>query len=422
MLLPDDLKQNIEFLLEKSGVMNAAVKYRTLHPELLEQIELAASEVSIVALVTADAIDRLEEPETVLMRGLVSFRLRQIAFHCLDIQETEDTAEIRGYLQAVDEQCGHISEIVGIPKPVFRDETDLVPTGQPTIEDAVTALQIQAETDEDVEKLRAEIRALRELLTSLVMERDHLETVVLRDIEAAYMRELGGLEAEIYRAECEIRILKKRLAMMQACVNRDQPIVEVEIEMELKKSVEEFQKAYEDFVRRVNAAHSYSELRLKQRKMHEDAPSEGPTDKTDVEQECKRLYRKLVKAMHPDLHPDQDERTKALFKRAIIAYKAFDLKTLREIDAMMSGDIPDTAELLLEELRKEKARLLELIRAVRAEIRVKKNSYPYTKKWVLEDPERLEAEKKRLAERLVRATETVKVYQERIERMRERNG
>ena len=400
-------------------MVNAAVKYRTLNPEMQEQIELIASEIVIMALVTADALDGMQGTETILMRGEVSLRLRQIAFHCLDVQETEDAEEIRGHLQAADDLGGYIAEIVGLPKPEIPGETGLVPSGLPSLEETVAALQLRGETDEDVGKLRAEIRALRELLTSLVLERDHLDTVVLRDVEAAYMRELGGLEAEIYHAECEIRTLKKKLAMTQARVNRAQPIVEYEIDAALKKSIEEFRQAYEDFVRRVNAAHSYSELRAKQKAAKKQDTSAEPEDE---EQECRRLYRKLVKAMHPDLHPEQDEMTRALFLRAVNAYKSMDVQTLREIDAMLSGELPDGTELLIAELRKEKARLLELIRGVRAEIRSRKECYPYTMKWILEDPERLAEEKKRLADRLVRAAEMVKLYQERIERMRKEHG
>ena len=126
--------------------------------------------------------------------------------------------------------------------------------------------------------------------------------------------------------------------------------------------------------------------------------------------------------MHPDLHPDQDKATKDLFKRAIIAYKEFDLKTLRETDAMLSTEISAEAETTVEALMKEKDRLLKLIRAVSVEIRAIKGKYPYTMKELLEDPLRLAAEKQRLQQKLEHIKASVKVYRERIVEMRRSNG
>jgi len=444
--LPDEIKRDIGFILEQITAAVDCAAGRALYGELLDRIGLIASEIALVALVSADALDGMKETETVLMRGELSLRLRQIAFRCLDIQETEEEREIRSCLDAADRQCGKIAELLGVPKPEVSRDAALAPVGQAPEEQegpaaALAVLRPDGETDAD--RLRAEIRALRELLTSLVTEREHLRTVVLPDIEAAYMRELGGLEAELYHTEYRIRILKKRLEEMQARANRDQPIVDEEIEELIRRLTEQMQKAYEDFVRRVNEAKSYTERRQKRNKRPDDRTvsdrhkdpdrdagepgtampeDEEDEEDEDIERECKRLYRKIVKAMHPDLHPDQDEATKTLFKKAILAYKAQDLRTLREIDALMSGGGADETALLLDELRKEKARLLELIHAARADIRAIKEAYPYTKKWVLEDPERLAREKKRLGEGIVRAAETVKRYEKRIEELREQYG
>ena len=90
--------------------------------------------------------------------------------------------------------------------------------------------------------------------------------------------------------------------------------------------------------------------------------------------------------MHPDLHPNQDEATKDLFKRAIQAYKDGDLKTLTEIASMIAGDNQANAENVIEELLREKARILTLIRNIRAEVHIIKTRYPYSKKQILDDP------------------------------------
>ena len=94
---------------------------------------------------------------------------------------------------------------------------------------------------------------------------------------------------------------------------------------------------------------------------------EGSPEKEETAEEkgvsrLKKLYRRIVKAMHPDLHPDQDEKTKELFKRAMAAYEEGDLQTLEEIAQIIDGDEPENAEDLLTALLKEKERLLSLIR------------------------------------------------------------
>ena len=303
-------------------------------------------------------------------------------------------------------------------------------------------LQIRENNDDDEEKLRAEIRALREILASLVLERDNLINVVLRDIEATYMRELGGLEAEAYQAECEVRILKARLEMMQASVNREEPIKEKEINENIRQQYEAYQKVYEEFVHRIFEANTYSQRRAKQKEKtnktgKQEGSKEDPTNSSSFdssttvtaeevneteEQELKRLYRKIVKAMHPDLHPNQDEPTKELFKKAIVAYKDFDLKTLREIAAMLDGEIPDNTESLLEALQKEKARLLELIRGIRTEIRTVKSRYPYTKKALLDDPVQLASEKEKLSIRIGNAKRAAEIYQVKIDEITRKYG
>ena len=108
-------------------------------------------------------------------------------------------------------------------------------------------------------------------------------------------------------------------------------------------------------------------------------------------------------------------RRNDLLKRAIVAYKEFDLTTLREIAAMLDGDAPENGECALDTLRKEKARLLELIRGIRAEIRNIKSRYPYTMKDLLDNPVRLAKEKEKLTARIDRARRAAEIYQGRIE-------
>ncbi|MBQ3379577.1 MAG: hypothetical protein IJG50_06920 [Clostridia bacterium] len=137
-----------------------------------------------------------------------------------------------------------------------------------------------------------------------------------------------------------------------------------------------------------------------------------------MEQELKRLYRKIVKAMHPDLHPNQDEATKELFKKAIIAYKERDIQTLSEIEGMFEADVSADAGDLSDTLITEKQRLIGIARHLRSEIKSVKNSYMYSKKEMLADPAKREAEKQRLRESLEYTRRSATAYRDRIEELK----
>ena len=130
-----------------------------------------------------------------------------------------------------------------------------------------------------------------------------------------------------------------------------------------------------------------------------------------------------MKAMHPDLHPDQDERITELFKRANMAYEEGDLRTLEEIAQTIDGEEPENSADLLAALKEEKERLLALIRSTREHIALILSRYPFTKKELLWDPVRLKEEQDRLRARLARAEQRAEGYRKRIAEMeRQQDG
>ena len=445
--LPEELKRKLSLIISQAGSFATSVPQTAFDAETALQIDLSASAIALVALVTADELSAQTDPEYFLQCGELAWKVKEIAFLCLDIQETDNEKEIRSLIQTVLDRSRAIAEYAELPK--YEPSAEAAAQTELALANWVTtALQLRPEEADSTDNLRAEVRALRELLTSLVAERDNLVNVVLRDIEAAYMRELGILEAEAYRAECDARILKAKMEQLQARLNREEQVREKEVDETIQAQYEAYKKLYEEFVRKVNEAAAYRQQREQQKtaqarpsqeqaaapkaageKQSDPARPALPEQKDEAkpepeteEQELKRLYRKIVKAMHPDLHPDQDAATKDLFKRAILAYKDFNLQMLREIDAMLGSEAEMQTENPEEGLEKEKARLLGLIHKVRMEIRSIKNRYPYTLKALLDDPVRLEAAKERQKALIENAKHAAEIWQARITEILKKYG
>ena len=95
--------------------------------------------------------------------------------------------------------------------------------------------------------------------------------------------------------------------------------------------------------------------------------------------ELKKLYRSVVKALHPDLHPD------------------------------ISG--------VQAELLREKERMLSLIQELRDDIAKIKNEYPYTMKEIVQSEEKTAEKRGQLEELIIQLKKNLEFYQSRIGEM-----
>lgn len=114
-----------------------------------------------------------------------------------------------------------------------------------------------------------------------------------------------------------------------------------------------------------------------------------------VADKIKRLYRKIVKRLHPDVHPNLTEHEKELWNRAVKAQQEGDLASLEKIWDELSGmdapedvfeDTPEGRNKLRELLEKLKTRL----RLLELEINHIRTEFPYKLKSFLEDPAAVE--------------------------------
>ena len=255
----------------------------------------------------------------------------------------------------------------------------------------------------DVEKIKAEVEKLRTELSMLLLEQDNLVYHECKNIEMIYMLAVGALEYKAYELECAILRARRKIELIQAKKNRQEKIVPSEIEEALDIEFEEYLARLEEMIGKMNEA-----LARSKRKTLSAVDS----------QELKELYRKIVKALHPDLNPEQSEEKLELFYNAILAYECSDLVRLRIIHAMISD--PAITDEIIESfstLKKEKGRLAELLQIIKDDIDAIKSEYPYILKDIIQNPKKLEILKNDLENHIDELNEVLTEYKAKIEEM-----
>ena len=255
----------------------------------------------------------------------------------------------------------------------------------------------------DFEKLKSEVEKMRTELSMLLLERDELQFVICKNIETEYMLKLGSIEYKAYEAQCLSLRLKRKIELIQAKKNRQEKVIIPAIEETLDTEFAEYQKQLDEQINKMNDA-------LKRSK------AEVLSDEDN--KKLKKLYRKIVKALHPDINPDVSETQVNLFDNAVQAYKNGDLNTLKIIGEMVGNSpLPEQHKNALTQLNEEKERLQNLLKAIRDSIEQIKSEYPYTMKEIIENEEQTEQKKKELENILSQYNELISIYKAKIEEM-----
>lgn len=255
----------------------------------------------------------------------------------------------------------------------------------------------------DFQKLKDEVEKMRTELSMLLLERDELQFVICKNIETEYMLKLGGIEYKAYEAQCAALRLKRKIELIQAKKNRQEKVVISAVEKILDNEFAEYQKQLDEQINKMNNA-------LKRSKAEVLSDEES--------KELKKLYRKVVKALHPDINPEVTQAQINLFDNAVQAYKNGDLNSLRIIGEMVGSEpLQKHHKDAMKQLACERDRLQSLLKSIRDSIDKIKADYPYTMKEILEDSEKTERKKQELENVLAQYNELISVYKTKIEEM-----
>ncbi|MDY3830300.1 MAG: hypothetical protein SOZ65_05195 [Erysipelotrichaceae bacterium] len=255
----------------------------------------------------------------------------------------------------------------------------------------------------EYENLKNELLKKRTELSMLVLQRDELKYVICKNIETKYMLELGSLEYCLYQSECIIMRLKRKVELIQTRINRQEKIDVPAIDKLLDEQFREYQQKLEEKIKKMNEA------------IERD---NGEVLTEQQVKELKKLYRAIVKALHPDLNPNVTKQQIKLFQNAVTAYKNGDLQTLRIINEMISNNhSEDDNTDNIEKMRDELIRLDRMISSINGDVEKIKSEYPYTMKDILFDKEQLNQRKQELKDNIDQCNELVSFYKTKIQNL-----
>ncbi|GHV75910.1 hypothetical protein AGMMS49942_07310 [Spirochaetia bacterium] len=256
----------------------------------------------------------------------------------------------------------------------------------------------------EYEKHQRTIRALKQDLAALILERHELEFHARKNIEAEYMHKIGSLEYKAFELNCKVLRLKRKYELVSAAVKSRELIEVSHIDAQL---VAEFNTRNEKLSEAIGRMKEALEHRFSANMLSEE------------EAEMRQLYAVLLKKLHPDLHPVQNEKTAKLFSAAIEAYRNADLSALRAICVSVEDrkELMDTPVGSMDHLLHTEDQLQDMIGTLQRDIRAIKNTYPCNQKELLEDEERLRERVNAVINRITEYRNTCEDLEKRLAKL-----
>ncbi|MGK0554208.1 hypothetical protein [Macrococcus capreoli] len=250
----------------------------------------------------------------------------------------------------------------------------------------------------EIDKLKASIQKLKIEISMLILERDELLYDECKNIEMAYMLAFGALEYKVFEKECLYLRLKRKIQMIQSKINRQEQVNMSEIDQLLDIEFVTYQYQLDEKLNQLNAAIDRSN---------------GEVLSEEDFVTLKKMYRTIVKALHPDLNTNATDEEVKLFHNAVQAYETGDLRTIELIYTLIA-DKDNSIEMDSKLIINEEERLIQKVQSLKVEIDEIKSKFPYTMKSIISDKVKIEDRKTSLQQTLVQFEEVISIYLRKI--------
>ncbi len=223
--------------------------------------------------------------------------------------------------------------------------------------------------DELIRKDQDQYKKYEELL----LRRDQLQKEA-GSIHTAYIKKFGELILEDFELKVECIKKKKMIGFCQAALNRAMPIDLAEMKTFIQKAMALYNLELQEMLGNKKRA-------------------EGAKRSPDFQIErSKRIYRRLAKALHPDIHPETAAipEIAELWTRIVIAYHVNDDEELENLEILVRRVLREQGvKMAVTDI----SDLEERIERLEGELNEILTTAPYIYAEMLEDPEQVERKK-----------------------------
>jgi len=220
---------------------------------------------------------------------------------------------------------------------------------------------------------------LKNELAELFEKREHMLTFEKATLLAAYTKWIGTYKFEEFSLQVTIKRQQRKAQIIQAHINRNEPVVIEAIEQQLNEEFEKYERLLQEQLEQIKATTEYLE---------------APVLSEEEVKELKQIYRILVKRLHPDWNPNLTHEECDLFVRVQAAYKTANLQELRNILLMIDAQEPTVRK--DEELEQEIAQYEKSIADMKERITKLEQTFPFTMREMLADEEQLKKQQEEI--------------------------
>jgi hypothetical protein len=247
---------------------------------------------------------------------------------------------------------------------------------------------LEYEVHPDFETLYAENGMLRAEFAALLEEYEHINRFLIPSTKNAYLIQVGALRVELLQSQIAVRKIRRKIAIVRENIAESNCPDADEIE---KTLADEFRQ-WDERLR-----YEISEIESAKARFSSLCPSE------DME-EIRGIYRSLSRKMNPEINDGQSDEAKSFWPNIHSAYVWNDLFQLKAL-SMMSEDYPETYDLPNDvgSMRRAHAALREKIERARAKIQNAQQHPAFEWRKLLDDPEALFIEQRKLRDEIARA-------------------